>query len=64
MYHDTSICKQCYFETCACEEDFHLSMECLEDESCPNHKETVLREKNWDKLDYHYEPKKGVILAQ
>ena len=62
-YHDTSICKNCYFDTCACEEDSHDVRECLETPNCPNHKETLQRLNHWDELDYHYQPKKGVVLA-
>ncbi len=55
--YSSSICKTCYFDTCACEQDFHEVSECLEDKDCPNHKDSVDRLENWDKLDYNYKPK-------
>ena len=30
---------------------------------CPDSKMHKERYENWDKLDYHYEPKKGVVLT-
>jgi len=62
-FHDTSVCKKCYFELCSCEMDYHEASECLKDESCENHKESLNRFNNWDNLDYNYKPKKGVIIA-
>ena len=58
----SSICKKCYFDTCACDQDMHLVSECLEDKKCVNHEKSVQRLNNCDKLDYYYQPKKGVIL--
>ncbi len=62
-YHNSSICKSCYFELCSCEEEGHLNSECLEDKQCPNHEKTVNLFKNWDKFNYNYNLKKGVVLA-
>jgi len=61
-YDSVSCCKQCYFDYMSCEEDSHEVNECLNDPTCPNHKETVERLNHWDELDYHYKPKKGIVI--
>jgi len=55
-YHPSSVCKSCYFDTCSCEEDSHTAGECLQEKDCPNHQESLDRFKNWDKLNYSYQP--------
>jgi len=51
-YH--SVCRHCFFETCACDYDKHLSYECLEDETCENHEQTKKYDTNWNDYDYHW----------
>lgn len=56
--HNTSICKKCYFEEdIACEMEGHSILICLEDTTCENHKDTIMRKEHWDDLDYNYNKK-------
>lgn len=54
----SSICRGCYFDVCACEEDAHEVSECLEDKDCPNHTKTIEYFDNWPNYDYHWKEKK------
>ena len=63
-FHDKSVCKSCYFseDMISCEMDSHSIQSCLTNESCDNHKETLLRKEHWNDLDYYYKPKKTVTI--
>lgn len=66
-FHDKSVCKSCYFsedDFVSCEIESHSIADCLTNENCPNHKDTVLRKEHWDELDYHYKPKKKMLVNQ
>lgn len=62
-YQHRSICKSCYFETCSCEEDNHMTGDCIEQLFCPNHKDSLLRFEHWNELDYNYKLKKNSKLT-
>ena len=56
-WHNSSVCKSCYFsedDFMSCEMDGHSITACLEDVSCENHKDSILRKEHWDELDYNY----------
>jgi len=56
-WHKSAICKNCFFDECACEMDGHLASECLTDESCNNHTKTIQYYNNWNGFDYHWKTK-------
>lgn len=64
-FHNKSVCKSCYFseDMVGCELDSHSITDCLTSETCPNHKDTVLRKERWDELDYYYKPKKKIMVT-
>lgn len=44
-YH--SVCKNCFFETCACDYESHSASDCLEDSTCENHERTKKYLSKW-----------------
>lgn len=63
-FHNQSVCKDCYFsDMVSCDMDLHTINDCLKSPNCENHKDTLLRKDHWNELDYHYNPKKGVVLT-
>ena len=57
-----SVCKNCFFEQCSCDEYKHLVNECLEDKECENHKRMVEIMNNWNGFDYYWKPKKIITV--
>lgn len=64
-FHNSCICKKCYFsEEISCEMESHSIQDCLTSENCPNHKDTMLRYEHWNELDYYYKPKKNIPIIK
>ena len=60
-----SVCKHCFFETCAIEFEGRPASECLEEpKDSADYKQAKEYEDNWNNYDYHWKLKKSITLSQ
>jgi len=58
LHHST--CRGCYSDLCPCEDGYHFVVDCLEDETCVNHKQSKEYDTNWNDYDYNWKLKKNI----